>query len=298
MAWPLSVARAIRRTRPDVVHVHSGCWLKGARAARLAGVRRVVFTEHGREHDDPWIRRWIDRAAASYTDTVVAVSHRLASYLARKVGINSAKIRTIHNGVDTSRFTPGAASPELRSTLAIPPGAVVIGSVGRLETVKAYDRFLDSAAQLRGLIDQPVFVVICGDGSQRDALMAHARKLGLGDVVRLPGWVDDPVRFYRLLDVFVLSSVSEGQSVSLMEAMSCGTAPVVTDVGTNAEMLGPELTAQVVSFGDPAGMAAAIRSIVIDGARRAAVSAIVRRRAVELYSLDHMVAQYESLYRA
>jgi len=110
--------------------------------------------------------------------------------------------------------------------------------------------------------------------------------------------VDDPVRFYRLLDVFVLSSVSEGQSVSLMEAMSCGTAPVVTDVGTNAEMLGPELTAQVVSFGDVAGMAAAIRSVVIDGARRATVSAIVRRRAVELYSLDHMVAQYESLYRA
>src|SRR5688500_1365489 len=127
MAWPLSVARAIRRTRPDVVHVHSGCWLKGARAARLAGVRRVVFTEHGREHDDPWIRRWIDRAAASYTDTVVAVSHRLASYLARKVGINSARFGRSTKAATRRGFPPAALRPSCGTNSPFRPAPSVSG---------------------------------------------------------------------------------------------------------------------------------------------------------------------------
>lgn len=297
LAFPIGVARAIRRTRPDVVHIHSGCWLKGARAARLAGVPRVVFTEHGREHDDPWLRRFIDRRAAASTDTVVAVSDRLATYLATRVGIAPGKIRTIHNGIDTTRFTPGPAKAALRASLSIPDDALVIGSVGRLETVKAYDRLLDSTARLRDLLSRPLVVVIAGDGTQRDALIAHARSLGLSDCVRLPGWIEQPVDFYRLLDVFVLSSLSEGQSVSLMESMACGIPPVVTDVGSNAEMLGSELSSQVVPFGDPDAMATALREVVTDAGWRAKIRAIVRQRAVALYSIEEMTTQYERLYR-
>lgn len=298
LALPVSVARAIRRTRPDVVHIHSGCWLKGARAARLAGVRRVVFTEHGREHDDPWLRRFIDRRAAATTDTVVTVSNRLARYMADRVGIDPAKIQTIHNGVDTSRFAPGSASAELRTALSIPADALVIGSAGRLETVKAYDRLLDAVARLRPKIGRPIVLVIAGDGTQRDALMAHARALGIADGVRLPGWIDDPVGFYRLLDIFVLSSVSEGQSVSLMEAMACGIAPVVTDVGSNAEMLGSALTRHVVRSGDAEQMVAALHAVAVDDDRRTNTGALVRRRAVEMYSIEQMTAQYERLYRS
>lgn len=302
LALPLGVARAIWRTRPDVVHIHSGCWLKAARAARLAGVGRVVFTEHGREHDDPWLRRFIDRRAAASTDTVVAVSRRLAGYLAARVGIDPEKIRTIHNGIDTTRFAPGGgrARDDLRASLSIPDNALVIGSVGRLETVKAYDRLLDAVARLRSLVSQPVVVVIAGDGTQRDALMAHARSLGEGiaDCLRLPGWLEQPVDFYRMLDVFVLSSVSEGQSVSLMESMACGTPSVVTDVGSNAEMLGAELSSLVVPFGDPDAMARALRSVTSDAQWRAQIRAIVRQRAVALYSIEEMATQYERLYRS
>jgi len=297
MIWPLALARAIRQTRADVIHIHTGCWFKGARGARAAGVRHVIYTEHGREHDDPWLRRWLDRIASRDTTVVAAVSERLAQYLVSAVGIDRKKVVVAHNGVDTSVFTPGEPSPALRTALGIPPNALVIGSVGRLEPVKAYDRLLDAAARLRGRLTQPFVVVLCGDGSQRVALEAHAARLGLSDVVRLPGWSEHPVDFYRLLDVFVLSSTSEGQSVSLIEAMACGVAPVVSDVGANAEMLGAELWNQVVPADDVDRLANAISETLSGGDAIRAMRSTVRRRAVEEYSLDRMIGGYTRLYR-
>jgi glycosyltransferase involved in cell wall biosynthesis len=296
MLWPRGIARAIRATAPDVVHLHSGAWYKPARAARLAGVPRVIFTEHGREHDDPRLRQWLDRRAARHTDVVVAVSARLAGYLVNTVGIEAARVTTIHNGVDTALFSPGPAPEALRRRLDIPDGAAVIGSVGRLELVKAHERLLDAAAQLRHRASRPIVVVICGDGSRRDALFQHARQLGVADLVRLPGWLNDPVQAYRLFDLFVLPSRSEGQSVSLMEAMACGVPAVVTDVGSNAEMLGPEFHAHVVPNDPGAVLPDAIASALATP-RSDDVRSRIRQRALDLYSLDRMVEQYEALYR-
>src|SRR5262249_4426582 len=86
MLAPTRLAATIRDMRPDVVHLHSGAWLKGAYAATLAGVRRIVYTEHGREHHDPMLARLQDRIASRWTDSVVAVSERLARYMAASVG--------------------------------------------------------------------------------------------------------------------------------------------------------------------------------------------------------------------
>jgi glycosyltransferase involved in cell wall biosynthesis len=297
MVWPTALVRAIRDTCADVVHVHSGSWFKGVRGARIAGVPRVVYTEHGREHDDPFLSRVIDRLASRETDVVAAVSGRLANYLETTVGIARDKVVVAHNGVDTSAFTPGVSSPKLRESLRIPPGAFVIGSVGRLETVKAYDRLLDAAATLRHTLDREVIVVLCGEGSQRELLRAHAARLGISELVRLAGWSQNVVDFHRLFDVFVLSSTSEGQSVSLIEAMACGVPPVVTDVGANAETLGPDLQQQVVPVGDASRLAAALARTLSAHDSSSAMRIMLRQRAVQEFSLDRMIEQYARLYR-
>ena len=297
MLFPLSVSAAIRQTGASVVHVHTGSWYKGAAAARLAGVRRVIYTEHGREHDDPPVKRWIDRRAASKTTVVVAVSSRLEWYLAERVGIPRRKLWTIHNGVDTAAFTPGIVTDATRAKFDIPPGALVVGSVGRLEPVKAYENLLRAAALLRGRITRPFCVVLFGDGSQRGPLQALIEELGIADIVRLPGWTTEAVQAYRLIDVFVLPSRSEGQSVSLMEAMSCGVAPVATDVGANAEMIGPALADFVVPPDRPDALANAVARMVESKTPLDQVRADVRRRAMAEYGLDRMVEEYERLYR-
>lgn len=299
MVAPVTLVRAIRRTRPDVVHLHSGAWYKPALASRLARVPRVVYTEHGREHFDPPLMRLIDRAAARWTSVVAAVSDRLARYLAEVVGIDASRIRTIPNGVAADRFTPGPAPADLRASLGIAADARVIGSIGRLEEVKAYDRLIAAHARLRreGGYDVPVHLVICGDGSARAGLERQIAELGVADTVRLPGWTDRPVDYYRLFDVFALTSRSEGASVSLMEAMACGAVPVVTDVGANAELLGPELADQVVAQADPNTLMRVLERTVREPTRRADLAARARRRVLERYTLDGMVAAYDRLYR-
>jgi L-malate glycosyltransferase len=298
MIYPRSAAKSIRLTRADVVHLHNGAWFKGAIAARLAGVRRVVYTEHGREHFDPWRNRFLDRQAARATNVIAAVSERLEVYLRDRVGLDPRKLLTIHNGVNTTAFTPAPPDPLLRQALGIPESALVIGSVGRLEAVKAYHRLLDVAARMRGSLADPFYVVIAGEGSQRRELEARARELGVADILRLPGWMSNTADFYRLLDVFVLCSVSEGQSVSLMEAMASGVAPVVTDVGGNAQLVGERLTAQVVTDADVVGgLTHAILATVAKPDRLRAIGENARQRAVGAYSLTRMAHEYERVYR-
>lgn len=299
MVMPVGVARAIRATRPDVVHLHSGAWLKGALAARMAGATRVIFTEHGREHDDPPLMRWLDRRAAARTDTIVAVSDRLARYMVDVVGVDARHLRTIPNGVDTGAFTPGAPPDELRASLGIPPEALVLGSIGRLQPVKGYDRMIEAFARLRaaGGFERPVYLVLCGDGAERPRLEAMVARLGLAEAARLPGWTERPVDFYRLLDVFALTSHSEGMSVSLLEAMACGRTPVVMDVGANAELAGSELADQVVAADDVDGFVRTAAATLASASRRARAGSIARKRAVERYGLDQMLAAYEALYR-
>ena len=299
MLLPLGLVRAIRRTRPDVVHLHSGSWYKGALAARLARVPGVVYTEHGREHNDPWLAQWIDRRAAALTDAVVAVSDRLARYLERVVGVGAARLRVIQNGVDTSVFTPGAAPAELRARVGIPSGALVVGGIGRLEPVKGYRRLIDTVAEIGalGTLSRPVVGVIWGDGSERAALEAHIVDRGLAGRFFLPGWTDDAAVSHRMLDVFVLPSISEGASVSLMESLASGVAPVVMNVGASAEIVGPGLAGQVVPAGDEAAFTAVLEATLRDEARRRHASELGRNQVVAHYGLDAMVGAYEQLYR-
>jgi glycosyltransferase involved in cell wall biosynthesis len=290
MIAPRSLIAALTRLAPHVVHLHSGAWYKPALAARRARVPVTVFTEHGREHDDPWQQRMLDRVAARWTDAIVAVSDRLEGYLIETVGVPRDRVSTITNGVDVERFAPTPQTTTGRR--------LVVGAVGRLAHVKGQDVLIDAAALLRAMDDLPPFeIVIAGDGPDRAALGAAIAARGLTDLVRLVGWSDDPAALYRQLDVYALPSRSEGTSISLLEAMASGAAPVVTDVGSNAALLGPHLRAQVVPPENPAALAQCLADTLRSPARRHAVAGEARARAVAHYDWRQTMAAYEAVYR-
>lgn len=297
MLLPWSVMASIRHTRADVVHLHSGAWFKGALAARLAGVPRVIYTEHGREHDDPPAARWLDRQASRMTTSIVAVSGRLTRYMSEVVGVDARKVRLVANGVDTDIFAPGIPSAALRASLDLPRNALLVGSIGRLEPVKAYDRLIREIGALNAAgAARPVACVIWGEGSERSALTALATSLGVGHLVRLPGWTLQGAEAHRTLDVFVLTSLSEGASVSLMESLASGVAPVVMDVGANAEVVGPALAGQVVPDGDGAVLRRVIERTLSDESERIRLGRAGRAQVLDRYSLDSMVSAYVALY--
>jgi glycosyltransferase involved in cell wall biosynthesis len=296
MLYPSSLARTIADIAPDIVHTHSGVWVKVARAARMARVPFTVHTEHGRRSPDPWGDRVIDGFASRYTDRVVAVSQPLANHLISKVGVAAEKVSVVINGVDTEQHRPGTASGALRQELGLSAETPILGSVGRLEPIKGYDVAIRAMKVLEPVNGVAPVLVVGGDGSDRPQLTELVQELQLDKRVFLLGWRDDIERIHAESSLFTMTSRSEGTSVSLLEAMSAGVCPVVTDVGGNAAVLGPELQHRLVPSEDPVAMAAAWRAALVDDAARRRDAAQARQRVQRQFSLERMVRSYEQIY--
>lgn len=296
---PGALIKTLRSIEPDVVHSHTGLWLKAARAARAANIGVVVHTEHGRPDPVPLGDRLIDNVASRWTDQVIAVSSALASVLRTQVVHDSSAVRIITNGVDVQRLRPPADRAALRRSLDLPPDARIIGSIGRLEPIKNYQLALRALAKLGKIAgDQRApFLVLAGDGSDRAGLEALAEELCIADRVKFLGWRNDPERLHGSFDVFTISSLSEGTSISLLESMSSGVCPAVTDVGGNGAALGPDLSALLVPSNDADRLAELWRRLLSDPVERNRMGQLARTRVVEQFSLDKMVDQHVALYR-
>jgi glycosyltransferase involved in cell wall biosynthesis len=299
MLWPRQLASQIRRIRPDVIHSHSGVWYKASLAARLAGVPKYIHTDHGRQLPDPWVARQLDGAASRRTSTAVAVSATVAEQLRRSVVRERCKVQVILNGVDTELRRPQKDDGALRSELDIPMATPIIGSVGRLELIKGYDVVLEAFTLLRRdwTGSHAPILVIGGDGSERARLEERARASGIAADVRFLGWRDDIATLHSAFTIFTMGSRSEGTSVSLLEAMSAGLCPVVTNVGGNAAVVGERLLHRLVPPERPQELAAAWIDALRNAPARNADAIAARERVFQEYSLDRMVEQYVHLYR-
>jgi glycosyltransferase involved in cell wall biosynthesis len=281
--------------RPNVVHTHSGAWLKGARAARAARVRAVVHTVHGLLDREPWYSDFLKRRAAAATSAVVAVSHPLRSHLLSSTRLSPSEVRTIPNGIDTLAFSPEL--PDSRARL-LPgsDGRIVVGCVARFEPVKNHDLLLRAFRDARQTRPE-LLLVLVGDGTLRLGAEAQARSLGIADEVRFVGDQPDAASWYRCFDAFVLASRAEGTSMSILEAMASGCSIIATDVGGNRALLGEDDAGRLVPSEDAAALAAAMAELGPSPGTAARLASAARQRAERLYSHAVMVERYEALYR-
>jgi len=296
---PRSLARTIRNISPDIVHSHSGVWYKASLAARMAGVPWVVHTEHGRALPDPWMARRLDGAASGRTDVVIAVSEAVARLLKHGVVRHADRVHVVPNGVDVDLYRPDRHATSLHQELGIASDTPVLGSIGRLERIKGYEVMVAALAELLKVWKggRPPVLLIAGDGSERGALEAQAEASGVSDRVRWLGWRDDIHELHATFSLFTMSSHSEGTSISLLEAMSAGLCPVVTDVGGNAAVLGEVLRHCLVPPRDPGALARAWLTAIRDPDGRRTWGSAARARVEEAFTLEAMVRTYEQLYR-
>jgi sugar transferase (PEP-CTERM/EpsH1 system associated) len=294
----LVMARLFRTLHPDIVHTRNWTCIDAVIGSRLAGVPVVIHGEHGREAVDPdgrnLTRRRIRRLLAPLVTHFVAVSRDLARWLVEDVGVPARKVRTIRNGVDVGRFCPGDREGARRA-LGLPVDAAVIGTVGRLDPVKDHAGLIRALA-LGGGGERGV-LVIAGDGPCRKDLEALARSLGLEGRVRILGDRDDVPRVLQVLDVFVLSSVGEGMSNAILEAMATGLPVVATRVGGNPELVLDGVTGRLVPPRSPAALADAVGTYLDHPERARAHGAAGRTRTVAEFGLDQMLTAYTDLYR-
>ena len=288
--------RLLRRLRPTVVHTRNWAGFDGVLAARLAGVRAIAHGEHGRDIADPdgtnRRRNALRRVLAPLIRRFTTVSEDLRRWLIEDVKVDSAKIQRIYNGVDTAHDAP-ADRAEIRAALGVPADAPVIGTVGRLDPVKDQAGLLEAFARLR---TTGAVLVIVGDGPCRADLHGRAAALGLGERVRFLGARKDVAHVLGAMDVFVLPSIAEGVSNTILEAMATGLPVVATRVGGNPELVSPGVTGQLVPRQHPDALADAIDRYLGDPVLRLAHGTQARARAVEMFSLDSMREAYADLY--
>jgi glycosyltransferase involved in cell wall biosynthesis len=285
-----------RSRRPDVVHVHSGVWLKAARAARAAGIPRVIHTVHGLLDQEPWYGDTLKRLAARATDVVVAVSEPLRRFLVDGVHLDPRRVVTLPNGVDTVQFRPGADARALRKRLGFRPDGPVIGHVARLAPIKNQTLLLDAFATLIRRVPDAALVIV-GDGPERPVIEGHIRQLAIEHAVRLVGEVEDAAPFYRGFDVFVLCSNAEGTSMSVLEALASGVCVVATQVGGNPALLRDGGCGVLIPPADAPALLGALESVLSDSTRRQALGAAGRLHVEANYSEQRMLDRYVELYR-
>jgi glycosyltransferase involved in cell wall biosynthesis len=281
----LDLASFFRQCQIDVVHTHDDrpC-IYGAPAARLAGVRHVIHTRHGRSPLLTGRQRLLIRLASRLTDRFVCVSND-AAILSLRQGISRRRVRTIWNGIDLERFTYSA-----------PRAGGPVVAVARLSPEKGIDNLI-RAIEIAAHQCPSIRVEIAGNGPCLPELIALRQSLGLTDRVRFLGQVNDVPALLQRAGLFVLPSQSEGISLTLLEGMARGLPVVATAVGGTCEAVLPNKTGLLVPASNPAALAAALVQVLSNPSATHAMGLAGRRRVETLFDVRSMVATYESLYQ-
>jgi sugar transferase (PEP-CTERM/EpsH1 system associated) len=290
-----------RRLRPDVVHTRNMAALEGAAVAWAAGVPARIHGEHGWDVLDLHGRnrryRLLRRSVRPFVQHYVTVSKHLEDFLRHSVAVPEERISQIYNGVDTGRFRPGhqpIGPADFR-----PARGLVIGTVGRMQAVKDPLTLIRAFIRLLRLVPEhpsELRLVMVGDGPLRAQAQSLLHEAGLAQQAWLPGARDDVPELLRGLDVFVLPSLAEGISNTILEAMATGLPVVATAVGGNTELVLPGVTGALVPADDPDAMARALADYVRAPERLAAHGQAARRRAEGEFSLASMVSRYLAVY--
>jgi sugar transferase (PEP-CTERM/EpsH1 system associated) len=295
------LVQLMKEFRPHVVHTRNFGALEAIPAARLALVPVVIHSEHGYEVEIlkglPLRRRVACSAFYALADQVFTVTDDLRDYHSKQAWLAPKRFRVIHNGVNTDLFRPRKELADaLKLEFGIPSKRVIIGSVGRIVPIKDFKTLLQAAEILlrRG---KDVHVLIVGSGPELPNLRACAaaspelagQTLFLGASDRVPDLLN-------CMDIFVLPSISEGMSNTVLEAMASGLALAITRTGGNPELIDDGRVGWLFPPGDVGALASLLSRLVGDPALGKKYGQAARQRAVEHFSLSAMVQRYRELY--
>jgi sugar transferase (PEP-CTERM/EpsH1 system associated) len=296
--------RLLKQLRPDIVHTRNLAALEAALPAALAGVPVRIHGEHGRDVDDldgnNTKRQIVRRIFKPFVHRYITVSRDLGTYLQQKVGVPAARIAQIYNGVDSERFHPaGERREEVPCAGFAGPENFVIGTVGRMQDVK--DQLTLARAFVRLMqgypgAEQRLRLVMIGGGPLQEKVRVLLANAGFEQCAWLPGERNDVARIMRSFDLFVLPSLAEGISNTILEAMASGLPVLATAVGGNPELIEPGVTGTLVPRNDAESMARAMRAYVESAELCKRHGSEARREVERRFGMEAMVNAYMAVY--
>jgi sugar transferase (PEP-CTERM/EpsH1 system associated) len=295
------LVKIMRAIRPVVVHSRNWGGIEAIVAARLAGVPVAVHSEHGYQLDMrsglPLHRRLLRHFVYRIGTAVAAVSGELRDYHAAQAWWKPEAINVLYNGVDGHEFRPQPQVREgVRRQLGIPADALVIGSVGRMVPLKDFGTLLKAARVLATEMPN-LHVVLVGSGPELAGLREYVASYDqLAGRVIFPGTVDHIADLLNAMDIFVLPTLMEGMSNTLLEALAVGLPAVATRVGGNPEVVAEGVCGYLFRPQDVPGLISLLRTLLRDSRLRTQFGKAARERALRDFSLETMVRHYRDFY--
>lgn len=296
--------KLLRTIKPAILHTRNLSALEAQFSGLMAGVKHRVHGEHGRDIDDVdgtnpryvFIRRLFRPLVHRY----VPMSKDLENWLVNIIKVSPAKISQLYNGVNLSRFTLKAEKPvALLPPQFRDPSLVIFGTVGRLDTVKdqitlvqAFIELLQLAPDLR----PRVRLVVVGAGILLPQLQALSQAAGTDELIWFAGERADVAELMQTFTVFVLPSINEGISNTILEAMATALPVIATEVGGNPELVLPHETGLLVPRQNPKAMAAAMQAYLDQPELIGQHGQAGRVRCEATFSLTRMVSDYVGVY--
>ncbi|MDW7774299.1 MAG: glycosyltransferase [Desulfobulbaceae bacterium] len=289
--------KLIHQLKIDIIHSHSGCIMYAALAGRIAGVTKIIHTDHGRYFPEPKLRIFEDRIFSKFISKYVCVSRELEKYIKATVKVTPKKIITIINGVDTSSYYqyPGEVRAKLRKDNNIPVDSIVVGTVCRLippknvqflvEWMEKYHKFLKN-----------IYLIIVGDGPQLEKLKKQADAI-LGQRVIFLGAKKNIADILNTFDIFTLVSTTEGTSLTILESMSTQLPVIVSDVGGNTDIIIHGKNGFLFKCNDFKSFNDCIKIILRNPFKSKEIGRLARNSIETKFSLNKVIEKYCDIYK-
>jgi sugar transferase (PEP-CTERM/EpsH1 system associated) len=295
--------RLFRQLKPAIVHSRNLAALEVTVPALFAGVKVRIHGEHGRDVGDldgtNKKYQWIRRVYSPFVKHYLALSKDLAQYLTHTIGISKKRVAQIYNGVDAAKFYPASSRLPISDCPFNEDGLWLIGTAGRMQTVKDQTNLAHAfveALKIAPELTAKLRLVMVGEGPLRKDSSAILQTAGIQHLAWLPGERADVADIMRGLDCFVLPSLGEGISNTILEAMACGLPVIATAVGGNIELVVEGQSGMLVPAATPNALAKAILSLALHPERSRKMGLHGRQLVEKNYSMEAMVGSYQRLY--
>jgi glycosyltransferase involved in cell wall biosynthesis len=284
LIYPFHLARKLRELKPDMVITYNWGAIEAVIASKLAGIRRVIHGEYGFGPEESIVQKkrrvLTRRILLRYVNAVIAPSLALVSIMKNVWRVPQERIAYIVNGVDCHYYSPGRVDDE-RGRLGISGNDYIIGTVSHLTKVKNISYLIETISRLP--TDWPIHLLILGNGPEKESLMNLVRERHVEKKVYFLGHIQKPVNYYRIMDIFALSSITEQM-------------PVAINVGDVRNMISAENIPFILPLEKKSDYQKAVEYLIRNASVRKSIGASNRKKCVEQYSFQKMIQCYHSLY--
>ena len=291
-----AIRHKIKQSKIDILHCHQYTpWVYGTLASIGTGTK-VIFTEHGRFYPDVKHpkRQFVNPLLSLLTSKITAISRATAQALQDFEYIPLHKVKVIYNGINA--HIPKSVQCK-RDELDISPETLVVGSIARFDPIKNHLMMIES---IKSLIDRniDVHLILVGDGECRGLIESRISEYNLQEHVTLPGYISKPFDYLNAMDIFLLTSYSEGTSMTLLEAMRAGKPCIVTNVGGNPEVILDGKNGIVIESDNSAQLNDAVVKLYKDKSLYSDMSTNTKLRFSDVFTTEKMLDEFSSIYES